>query len=148
MRRLDARQPPPMCPAAICRSTTLPLSFNRLEGRRRRVRSGKCWPGARRHAPIAGPRGLVMSAAWDDGALLEPISAEQPCGQNLDEVPVLPGAQTAVLSELDGLRLFGQARSPEAPPDPEESERESASGDRACPNSLRPRSEEHTSELQ
>jgi type VI secretion system protein ImpA len=62
----------------------------------------------------------------DDKALLEPISAEHPCGQNLDEAPVLPGAQTAVLSELDGLRLFGQARSPEAPPDPEESERESA----------------------
>jgi type VI secretion system protein ImpA len=67
-----------------------------------------------------------MSAVWDDKALLEPISAEHPCGQNLDEAPVLPGAQTAVLSELDALRLFGQARSPEAPPDPEESERESA----------------------
>jgi type VI secretion system protein ImpA len=67
-----------------------------------------------------------MSAVWDDKALLEPISAEQPCGQNLDEAPVLPGMQTAVLSELDALRLFGQARSPEAPPDPEESERESA----------------------
>ena len=67
-----------------------------------------------------------MSAVWDDKALLEPISAEQPCGQNLDEAPILPGTQTAVLSELDGLRLFGQARSPEAPPDPEESERESA----------------------
>lgn len=67
-----------------------------------------------------------MSAVLDDKALLEPISAEHPCGQNLDEAPVLPGAQTAVLSDLDGLRLFGQARSPEAPPDPEESERESA----------------------
>jgi type VI secretion system protein ImpA len=68
----------------------------------------------------------MSAAVWDDKALLEPISAEQPCGQNLDEAPVLPGTQTAVLSELDGLRLFGQARSPEAPPDPEESERESA----------------------
>ena len=58
-----------------------------------------------------------MSAEWDGQGLLEPISAEHPCGQNLDEAPVLPGAQTAILSELDGLRLFGQSRSPEAPPD-------------------------------
>ena len=58
-----------------------------------------------------------MSAEWDGQGLLEPISAEQPCGQNLDEAPVLPGAQTAILSELDGLRLFGQSRSPEAPPE-------------------------------
>ena len=67
-----------------------------------------------------------MSTAWDGQALLEPISAEQPCGQNLDEVPVLPGAQTAVLYDLDALRLFGQARSPEAPPETEDGERESA----------------------
>ena len=39
-----------------------------------------------------------MSAEWDGQGLLEPISAEQPCGQNLDEAPVLPGAQTAILS--------------------------------------------------
>jgi type VI secretion system protein ImpA len=60
-----------------------------------------------------------MSAEWDGQGLLEPISAEQPCGQNLDEAPVLPGAQTAILSELDGLRLFGQSRSPEAAPEVE-----------------------------
>ena len=65
-----------------------------------------------------------MSAAFDGQALLEPISADQPCGQNLDEAPVLPGEQTAILSDLDGLRLFGQSRSPEAPPDPEDRERE------------------------
>ena len=58
-----------------------------------------------------------MSAEWDADGLLAPISADQPCGQNLDEAPVLPGAQTAILSEFDGLRLFGQPRSPEAPPD-------------------------------
>jgi type VI secretion system protein ImpA len=65
-----------------------------------------------------------MSAVWDAEALLEPISAEQPCGQNLDDAPVLPGAQTAILSEFDALRLFGQSRSPEAPPEPEGSEEE------------------------
>lgn len=58
-----------------------------------------------------------MSAEWDADGLLAPISADQPCGQNLDEAPVLPGAQTAILSEFDSLRLFGQARSPEAPPE-------------------------------
>ena len=69
---------------------------------------------------------MFMSAAFDGQALLEPISADQPCGQNLDEAPVLPGEQTAILSDLDGLRLFGQPRSPEAPPDPEDREREAA----------------------
>lgn len=69
-----------------------------------------------------------MIAEWDAQGLLEPISAEQPCGHNLDEAPVLPGAQTAILSEFDGLRLFGQSRSPEAPPevDTEDGLREAA----------------------
>ncbi len=67
-----------------------------------------------------------MTAGVDEQALLEPISVEQPCGQNLDESPVLPGAPSAILSDLDALRLFGQARSPEAPPDPDEPERETA----------------------
>jgi len=67
-----------------------------------------------------------MSAGWDAQALLEPVSAEQPCGQNLDEAPILPGGVTPVLAEFDALRLFGQARSPEAPPDPEDRERENA----------------------
>lgn len=59
-----------------------------------------------------------MSARWDGQALLEPISPEQPCGLNLDD--------TTVLSAFDALRLFGQARSPEAPPDAEEGEKEQA----------------------
>ena len=50
-----------------------------------------------------------MTARWDGQALREPISAEQPCGQNLDD--------TNALSAFDALRLFGQLRSPEAPPD-------------------------------
>jgi type VI secretion system protein ImpA len=51
-----------------------------------------------------------MSAKWDAQVLLEPISAEQPCGQNLEDSPVL--------GTFDALRLFGQTRSPEAPPEP------------------------------
>jgi type VI secretion system protein ImpA len=50
-----------------------------------------------------------MSAPWDSQALLEPISAEEPCGQNLEDSPVL--------SAFDAHRLFGQSRSPEAPPE-------------------------------
>jgi type VI secretion system protein ImpA len=60
-----------------------------------------------------------MSADWG-GALREPISPEQPCGVNLDDTPVL----SALLPALDALRLFGQARSPEAPPDDDGGERE------------------------
>lgn len=59
-----------------------------------------------------------MSAEWGGLALREPISAEQPCGVNLED--------TAVLSALDALRLFGQARSPEAPPDDDGGEKELA----------------------
>jgi len=55
-----------------------------------------------------------MSVVLNDSALLEPISAEQPCGANLEDSPEL--------ASFDALRLFGQARSPEAPPDPEEKE--------------------------
>jgi type VI secretion system protein ImpA len=59
-----------------------------------------------------------MSAQWDGHALLEPISPEQPCGLNLDD--------TTVVSALDALRLFGQARSPEAPPDTDGGDKEAA----------------------
>ena len=57
-----------------------------------------------------------MNARWDGQALLQPISPEQPCGVSLDD--------SILLSSLDALRLFGQARSPEAPPDPEGEEKE------------------------
>lgn len=56
-----------------------------------------------------------MTAPWDGQSLREPISAEQPCGQNLDD--------TGVLSAFDGLRLFGQLRSLEAPPDADDEEK-------------------------
>src|SRR6185503_374386 len=120
---LDARLQPPMCPAAVCRCTTISLSFLDPRGS---PRSGRQRPDVRDSDGTGGRRGMFMSAAFDDQALLEPISADQPCGQNLDEAPVLPGEQTAILSDLDGLRLFGQSRSPEAPPDPEDREREQA----------------------
>jgi type VI secretion system protein ImpA len=57
-----------------------------------------------------------MSARWDGQALLQPISPDQPCGVNPDD--------SIALSALDALRLFGQSRSPEAPPDPEGEEKE------------------------
>ena len=57
-----------------------------------------------------------MSARWDGQELLQPISPEQPCGVNLDD--------SLVLSSLDSLRLFGQTRSPEAPPDTDGDEKE------------------------
>ncbi|HEY3886096.1 MAG TPA: type VI secretion system protein TssA [Vicinamibacterales bacterium] len=59
-----------------------------------------------------------MSAAWDARALLEPIAGEQPCGQDLDA--------SGVLSTFDALRLFGQARSPEAAPDDDDGDKEAA----------------------
>jgi type VI secretion system protein ImpA len=57
-----------------------------------------------------------MSAPWDGQALLQPISQDQPCGVNPDD--------SIALSTLDALRLFGQSRSPEAPPDPDGDEKE------------------------
>ncbi len=42
-----------------------------------------------------------MSARWDGQALLQPISADQPCGENLEE--------TQLLASFDTFRLFGQA---------------------------------------
>jgi len=56
-----------------------------------------------------------MTAPWDSQSLREPISGEQPCGQNLDD--------TSVLSAFDALRLFGQLRSLEAPPDADDEEK-------------------------
>jgi len=57
-----------------------------------------------------------MGAQLDIQALLAPISDAQPCGLNLDDTPIL--------ATFDSLRLFGQAKSPEAPPDAEEGEKE------------------------
>jgi type VI secretion system protein ImpA len=58
------------------------------------------------------PGCLVMSEGWNGQALLEPISIELPCGESLEDKPPL--------IVLDALRLFGQPRSPDTPPDPDE----------------------------
>jgi len=49
-----------------------------------------------------------MSAAWQGAELLEPISSESPCGQNLED--------TALLSSFDGYRLFGRGGPLDPPP--------------------------------
>ncbi|HKB11470.1 MAG TPA: type VI secretion system protein TssA [Vicinamibacterales bacterium] len=54
-----------------------------------------------------------MSARWDgEEALLQPITPEQPCGDNLED--------TELLASFDSYRLFGRPRSLDAPPDPED----------------------------
>jgi len=53
-----------------------------------------------------------MSAGWESQQLLQPISAEQPCGDNLED--------TELLSSFDAFRLFGQARPLDAPAEPDE----------------------------
>jgi type VI secretion system protein ImpA len=57
-----------------------------------------------------------MSAPWDYRVLLEPISADQPCGENVED--------REPLTALEGFRLFGQSVSPEAVPEPDEENRE------------------------
>ncbi|MPY87883.1 MAG: type VI secretion system protein TssA [Luteitalea sp.] len=53
-----------------------------------------------------------MSGRWESQALLEPVTADEPCGENLED--------TALLASFDALRLFGQSTSPDAPPEPSE----------------------------
>jgi type VI secretion system protein ImpA len=53
-----------------------------------------------------------MSETWE-ALLLQPISADRPCGESLEDTPLL--------ASFDALRLFGQPRSPETPADPPES---------------------------
>lgn len=45
-------------------------------------------------------------SAWDPEELLQPVTAQDPCGENLED--------TALMAAFDALRLFGQP-----PPDPE-----------------------------
>ena len=47
-----------------------------------------------------------MSAGWQRAELLEPITAEHPCGQNLED--------TALLASFDGYRLYGRTKPLEA----------------------------------
>src|SRR4051812_46869342 len=48
-----------------------------------------------------------MSARWERAALLQPITAEQPCGESLED--------TELLASFDAFRLFGQSRPLDAP---------------------------------
>lgn len=59
-----------------------------------------------------------MSTRWEAESLLQPLPGDQPCGQNLDD--------TGGLVAFDALRLFGQTRSPEAPPDSDDADKEAA----------------------
>jgi type VI secretion system protein ImpA len=49
-----------------------------------------------------------MNASWQGAELLEPISAENPCGQNLED--------TALLSSFDTYRVFGRGGPVDPPP--------------------------------
>jgi type VI secretion system protein ImpA len=53
-----------------------------------------------------------MTAPLGREALLQPLAGDQPCGQNLEDTPLL--------ASFDGLRLFGQARQPDAPAEGDE----------------------------
>ena len=50
-----------------------------------------------------------MGAGWDAQALLEPITADAPCGENLED--------TTLMSSFDAFRLFGQAMPLDPVPD-------------------------------
>jgi type VI secretion system protein ImpA len=50
-----------------------------------------------------------MGAGWDAQSLLEPITADAPCGENLED--------TAVMSSFDAFRLFGQSMPLDPVPD-------------------------------
>jgi type VI secretion system protein ImpA len=52
-----------------------------------------------------------MSAGWET-ALLTPITADQPCGESLED--------TELLASFDTYRLFGQSRPLDAPAEPDE----------------------------
>jgi hypothetical protein len=53
-----------------------------------------------------------MSARWESPQLLQPITEERPCGENLED--------TELLASFDAFRLFGQARPLDASAEPDE----------------------------
>ncbi len=57
----------------------------------------------------------MSGVEWDSQALREPITAERPCGDSLEDVHPLV--------TLDALRLFGRSRSPDAPPEPNDTKK-------------------------
>ena len=58
-----------------------------------------------------------MSASWGGADLLQPISADQPCGQNLEDTPLL--------SAFDAYRLYGRTKPLEPAAEPDENAPES-----------------------
>ena len=50
-----------------------------------------------------------MSAEWQSDELLLPITADQPCGESLEDTPLL--------ASFDAYRVFGQAKALDAAPD-------------------------------
>jgi type VI secretion system protein ImpA len=50
-----------------------------------------------------------MSTRWDADHLLQPVTAEQPCGENLEDTPLL--------ASFDGFRIFGQSTPLDPAPD-------------------------------
>jgi type VI secretion system protein ImpA len=50
-----------------------------------------------------------MTAQWEGAELLQPISADAPCGENLEDTPLL--------ASFDTFRVFGQATPLDPPPD-------------------------------
>jgi len=53
-----------------------------------------------------------MSARWESAQLLQPITEDRPCGENLED--------TELLASFDAFRLFGQSRPLDAPAEPNE----------------------------
>jgi type VI secretion system protein ImpA len=50
-----------------------------------------------------------MTAQWESQELLQPITADQPCGENLEDTPLL--------ASFDAFRLFGQSTPLDPPPE-------------------------------
>ncbi|MGH9372972.1 MAG: type VI secretion system protein TssA [Vicinamibacterales bacterium] len=50
-----------------------------------------------------------MSARWEGGDLLQPIEADRPCGENLEDTPLL--------ASFDAFRLYGRTKPLEPTPD-------------------------------
>src|SRR4029453_11355115 len=65
-----------------------------------------------------------MGAQWSGEELLQPISADQPCGQDLED--------TQLLASFDGFRLYGRTKPLEA----------AADGDGTGPKTLEDRDEQ------
>lgn len=53
-----------------------------------------------------------MTAQWDGQELLQPITADQPCGENLEDTPLL--------ASFDAFRVFGHLTPPDPAPEWEE----------------------------